>query len=321
MTGSSSDGGGAGTIVSNTGLVPLEEILCTENLWKRPARPPDHAAENRALSALAKALADSPSTILQSLAETVLTAFNAGSAGLSLLTKEGDRFYWAAIAGGWAPHLGGGTPRDFGPCGDVLDRRVPLLFSHWERRYPYLREATPLAEEALLVPFQVRGKEVGTIWAITHDERRRFDAEDLRQLQSLGRFAAAAHQAVSLHHDLDERERNEQRLQALVSELNHRVKNTLATVQSIAKHTLIGSDAGRCDVFEARLIALARTHDLLADSSWQDASLRHLIQQELKPYRSAGADNVVDGPVLAGPPRGALGLGMVFHALATNAAK
>src|SRR5713226_7842786 len=78
-----------------------------------------------------------------------------------------ERFFWAAIAGLWSPQLGGGTPRNFGPCGDVLDRNVPLLFTHWERRYPYLVAATPLAEEGLLVPFHVEGKAVGTIWAIS----------------------------------------------------------------------------------------------------------------------------------------------------------
>ena len=85
--------------------------------------------------ALASALADSSRTILQTLADKVLEVLHADSAGLSLLTKDEKRFYWAAIAGEWQPHIGGGTPRDFGPCGDVLDRNVPMLFTHWERRY------------------------------------------------------------------------------------------------------------------------------------------------------------------------------------------
>src|SRR5437870_1995171 len=145
------------------GACPLESILCTEELHRRPWRPPDYGKENRALVALAIALADSPRTILQTLAEKALEVVQADSAGLSLLTKDETRFYWPAIAGAWQPHIGGGTPRDFGPCGDVLDRNVPMLFTHWERRYPYLRPATPLAEEGLLVPFYVHGKAVGTI--------------------------------------------------------------------------------------------------------------------------------------------------------------
>jgi GAF domain-containing protein len=122
--------------------------------------------ENSALVALTSALADSPQTILQTLADKVLEVLQADSAGLSLLTKDGKRFYWAAIAGAWQPHIGGGTPRDFGPCGDVLDHNRSMLFTHWERRYPYLSTAIPLADEGLLVPFHVNGKAVGTIWAI-----------------------------------------------------------------------------------------------------------------------------------------------------------
>ena len=187
------------------GVAPLESILITEQLELRKSRPPDHHAENRALTALAQALADAPDTILQVLAEKTLELVGSGSAGLSLLTKNGERFWWAALAGEWAVHLGGGTPRDFGPCGDVLDRETPLLFTHWERRYPYLAAATPLAEEGLLVPFHVEGKAVGTIWAIAHDLERQFDAEDLRLLQSLARFASAAYQAVNMLGAIGER--------------------------------------------------------------------------------------------------------------------
>lgn len=181
-------------------LVPLESILHTDELTHRPFRAPDYQTENRALAALAKALADSPRTILQTLADMILEIFQADSAGLSLLTTHdgAQRFYWPAIAGAWKAHVGGGTPRDFGPCGDVLDCDAPMLFKHFERRYPYLLSATPAAAETLLVPFHVHGKAVGTIWAMAHDERRKFDAEDLRQLESLGRFASAAYQATQL---------------------------------------------------------------------------------------------------------------------------
>ena len=191
--------------VEGEARAPLEEILRTEQLRDRPTRAPDYETETRALSELVQALADSPRTILQRLADKVLEALRAGSAGLSLLTRDGERFYWAAIAGAWSPHLGGGTPRGFGPCGDVLDRNVPLLFTHWEHRYPYLATATPLAEEGLLVPFHVKGRAVGTIWAIAHDCERKFDGEDVRLLESLSRFASAAYEAIAFAGAFDER--------------------------------------------------------------------------------------------------------------------
>jgi PAS domain S-box-containing protein len=174
----------------------LESILCIDELDRRPSRPPDYATENRALVALAQALADSPRSVLQTLADTILDALQCDSAGISLLTKDEKRFYWPAIAGVWKPHIGGGTPRDFGPCGDVLDRNIPLMFRHVERRYDYFLPVTPAIEECLLVPFYVRGKAVGTIWGIAHSDRRKFDAEDRRQLVSLGRFASSAYQVI-----------------------------------------------------------------------------------------------------------------------------
>ena len=175
---------------------PLESVLCTEELYRRPSRPPDYEKENRTLVTLAQSLANSPEHILQTLADTILAFLNVDSSGVSLLTKDGKHFYWPAIAGEWSPHISGGTPRDFGPCGDVLDRGTPLMFRHFEKRYTYFQPVTPPVEECLLVPIYIRGKAVGTIWAITHSDRRKFDAEDLRQLTSIGVLASAACEVI-----------------------------------------------------------------------------------------------------------------------------
>jgi PAS domain S-box-containing protein len=208
------------------GTAPLESILCTEELQSRPSRPPNYEKENYALRTLVSALADSPRTIFQILAETIKDITQCDSAGLSLLTMDGKtpnvtghRFYWPAITGMWSPHVGGGTPRDFGPSGDVLDHNRTLLFRHFERRYPYLMPVSPLAEECLLVPFYVKGVAVGTIWAIMHSDRRKFDAEDYRVMDSLGKFASSAYQAVisvdDLKSQMNAREEAEARLREL----------------------------------------------------------------------------------------------------------
>jgi PAS domain S-box-containing protein len=134
---------------------------------------------------------------LQKLADITLTLCGAHSAGLSLL-EDGDRksnFHWRAIAGQWTPHIDGGTPRNFGPCGTVIDRNVAMVCSHPELDFPYWAPISPVLEEGLLVPFHIKGEAVGTIWAVAHDTSRRFDAEDLRLLTSLSTFAAAAYQA------------------------------------------------------------------------------------------------------------------------------
>lgn len=176
----------------------LQSALSTEELSRRPSRPPDYVAENRALMALIREMATSPADVLQKLAETALNLCCAHSAGLSILEEADQRknFHWRAIAGQWAAHLNGGTPRDFGPCGAVLDRNVALVFSHPERDFPYFGEVRPLLEEGLLIPFYVNGEALGTIWVVSHDNSCRFDAEDLRVMTNLGVFAAAAYQTV-----------------------------------------------------------------------------------------------------------------------------
>jgi two-component sensor histidine kinase len=129
--------------------------------------------------------------------------------------------------------------------------------------------------------------------------------------------------AINCFYDITERKQAEQRQQLLIDELNHRVKNTLAAVQSIAAQSLKNSsDAERPRVFEDRLVALAHTHDLLSRDNWASASLRDLLLQELEPYGTGDtARFVIEGPDLVVKPKAALTLGMAFHELATNAAK
>ena len=206
----------------------LESILRTQELRNRPSRSPDYEKENRALVALANALADSPANILQTLVDRVFELLHADSAGLSLLTKDEKRFYWAAIAGAWRPHTGANVPRNSCPCGDVLDRNIPMLFTHWERRYHNFSLTMPIVEEGLFVPFYVNAKAVGTIWAFAHDNRRKFDAEDLRLLERTSRFASAAYQVVesiqSLKLEVTARENAETAVRELANELETQVR-------------------------------------------------------------------------------------------------
>ena len=82
------------------------------------------------------------------------------------------------------------------PCGTVVERNSIHLFSHLARHFKYFAEVKPSIVEALLVPFSF-GKSRGTIWVVTHDDKRRFDAEDARLIDDLGKFAAAAHRIRS----------------------------------------------------------------------------------------------------------------------------
>jgi PAS domain S-box-containing protein len=246
---------------SSVPTASLESILCTEELQRRPSRPPDYEKENQALVKLVSALADSPTTIFRTLAETILDVTQCDSAGLSLLTRDsktphvdGKRFYWPAIAGMWNPHVGGGTPRNFGPCGDVLDQNRALLFTHFERRYPYLMPVNPAAEECLLVPFYVDGKAVGTIWGIMHGDRRKFEAEDDRVMASLGKFASSAYQALAHIEDLkfqvSERKKAEAEVRELARGLEAKIRHLVeANVVGIVMWNLEGAITGANEAF------------------------------------------------------------------------
>lgn len=260
---------------------PLESILWTEELQRRPSRPPDYENETRALVALMSALADSPSTIFQTLAEAILDITQCDSAGLSLLTVDGNtpdacgnRFYWPAIAGMWNPHVGGGTPRNFGPCGDVLDQNRTLLFRHFERRYPYLLPVFPAAEECLLVPFHVGGKAVGTIWGIMHSDRRKFDAEDDRIMASLGTFASSAYQAVAYIDDLKfqvaERQKAEAEVRELARGLEAKVRRLVdANVVGIVIWNLEGAITAANEAF-LNMVQYAREDIASSRLHWMD---------------------------------------------------
>jgi len=246
---------------SSVPTASLESILCTEELQRRPSRRPDYEKENQALVKLASALADSPTTIFRTLAETIQDITQCDSAGLSLLTRDGKtphvdgkRFYWPAIAGMWNPHVGGGTPRHFGPCGDVLDQNRTLLFTHFERRYPYLMPVNPAAEECLLVPFYVDGQAVGTIWGIMHSDRRKFDADDDRIMASLGKFASSAYQALAHIEELKiqvaEREKAEAEVRQLARGLEAKVRRLIdANVVGIVMWNLEGEITGANEAF------------------------------------------------------------------------
>lgn len=116
-------------------------------------------------------------------------------------------------------------------------------------------------------------------------------------------------------------ETSERRQRLLINELNHRVKNTLATIQSIAALTARRAPdmATFNRVFEARLIALSNTHNLLTANGWERADLRLLLEQEFRPF--APEQVQLHGPEITLQSSETLALGLVIHELATNAAK
>jgi len=124
--------------------------------------------------------------------------------------------------------------------------------------------------------------------------------------------------------DISERKRAEEHQKLLIDELNHRVKNTLATVQSIAAHTRRSSRdlPSFARNFEPRLLALSKAHELLTHHSWAGIGLHELLRQELTPYGDGSVGRVrLEGPNFMLSPRVGLALSLVLHELTTNAAK
>ena len=206
-------------------ILSLEEILCTDVLVGRRSRPPDYELENTALRSLMGTLALAPCTVPQALADTTAGALDAGSAGIHLLSaSRSAQSPWAAVAGSWAPHFRG--VREFAPGADAVSRDAPLLLRRADRHYPSLQHLTPQAEECLVVPVHVDGAPVGTIWAVMHDDRRRFDMEDLRRMQSLAAFAAAACQTMGRLTASERRESGLRESQAHLEEEDRALRET-----------------------------------------------------------------------------------------------
>jgi two-component system CheB/CheR fusion protein len=125
-------------------------------------------------------------------------------------------------------------------------------------------------------------------------------------------------------HDITDRKLWERRQRLLLGELTHRVKNTLAIVQSIAHQTLRFAQTPEefNERFTGRLAALATAHGLLVQSDWKGADLAALARDQLAPYLSDEPDRlVIDGPAILLPADLATPFGLVLHELATNAVK
>ena len=124
--------------------------------------------------------------------------------------------------------------------------------------------------------------------------------------------------------DLSVRKAQQAQSRTLIDELNHRVKNTLAVVQSIVWQALRSTPDPKVarEAIESRLFALSRSHDLLTREDWKGAGLRQVISDALQPFTDAGSDRIgLIGEDMRFPPKTALALSVVFNELGTNALK
>lgn len=158
-------------------------------------------------------------------------------------------------------------------------------------------------------------------YRLLHDDGRWVDVWD-RGLILRDRNGRAT-RAVGIAIDVSERKRAEEHDRLLMAELDHRVKNILASIAAVARQTSV--DKASVEEFVEALIgrvqAMARAHSLLSLSRWEGASLHSLVAEELAPYRASDESFAVQGESILLRPKAAQALAMALHELATNAAK
>lgn len=178
--------------------IGMADVIATRMLGERSDVPLKPDGVLAAVAALADCLATDPERLPQQLVDTARDLTGAASAGLSLEeTADGEEiFRWIATSGEFARYVNGTMPRHFSPCGTVVDADEAMLMQQPVRCYPAIASLHVPIQEALLVPFHVGGRPVGTVWVISHTDDRRFNAQDLAVVQALSSVAAAGVQTM-----------------------------------------------------------------------------------------------------------------------------
>jgi PAS domain S-box-containing protein len=260
--------------------------------------------------------------VLESLARTYEErSRHGGLASIQLLDRDGLH-----LRHGAAPSLPESYNRAIdglaigaavGACGTAAYRREPVIASDiaTDPRWADFRELAlgHGLRACWSTPILARDDELLGTFAIYYREPRVPSAQARQAIEVLGRTAAIAIEA----------RRAERQQRVLIEELNHRVKNTRATAQSLASQTLRRSSPEQfAAAFSGRLAALASAHGLLAKFGWAGVRLHGLIREQLGASGVAdGRDVTIAGDDVALEPGAALALGLAVHELITNAAK
>jgi two-component sensor histidine kinase len=297
------------------------EVFITEQLASRTAPIPDYLREKIAIQDLAAAMSDRPAEILPRLVKLAMEICSASSAGISVLEPESQQFRWTALCGVLSRFDGETTPRNHSPCGICLDQLGPILMAYPERAYDWIRDANITVPEVLLVPLAREGEEpIGTLWIVA-EEGHHFDAGHARVMTELASFAGLALKMINAENQL---KAALQQQETLTGEMSHRVKNLFALINGMVRMTSRSADDPKAmaDALSGRLHALATAHGLIRKSFVEDATettnLQELVEAILRPHNGT---HIVEGPEVSLGNHAANDLALVFHELATNAAK
>lgn len=217
---------------------------------------------------------------------------------------KGRRFPLTACISGWAM-LNGQTAV------------IPDIYA--DDRVPHDAYRPTFVKSLVMTPVR-RSDPIAAIGAYWSVERRPSDAE-IRKLEVMARATAAALENARMYASLNE---TLERRKFLLSELDHRCKNTLASVQSIADQTLRAANSPDAfvEAFNGRLGALARAHELLTREGWGRADLRQVLEAALAAFGGVDGERVqVSGPPVDLSPETSVAMHMAVHELVVNAAR
>ncbi len=244
-----------------------------------------------------------------------------GADGVAFILRDGDSCFYLdedAIGPLWK---GRRFPMNACISGWVmLNRQVAVIPDiYLDDRIPHDAYRPTFVKSLVMTP--VRPKDpiaaIGAYWA----QARRPSADEVAKLEIMGRVTATALDSAQVYASLSEAL---ERRKFLLRELDHRCKNTLAAVQSIADQTLrrASSPEHFVEAFNGRIGALGRAHELLTRGAWGNAKLSEVVGQALTPFCGApGLTIAVSGPSIALTPEIAVTMHLMVHELAVNATK
>jgi two-component sensor histidine kinase len=301
---------------------PIADVFITDELKRRVSTVPDYLTEKLALQDLARHMSDHPKQVLPRLVKLAMEICEAESAGVSILKAETKEFRWFGLAGVLATFEGATTPRNHSPCGVCLDTGEPVLMDRPERVYEWIREANITVPEVLLVPLNAAGlRSIGTLWVVSNRPGH-FHGGHARVMTELSTFAAMALRMIQTEDQLNVALQTQE---VLAREMSHRVKNLFALAASmirLSKRSAATKDE-LADVLAGRMQALADANALVrrqfGDGAPASVNLDELIRRILQPHGYARSS--VAGPALPVGERATNNIALIFHELATNAAK
>jgi two-component sensor histidine kinase len=309
-----------------------EDVFITAELDRRVPGDVDSLREKIALQELAAIMADDPARVLPKFVTLAMEMAEGVSAGLSLYEEHPAPgiFRWHHLQGTLAQFVGATTPRNHSPCGVVLDLDAPVLTAHSERAYDWIADHNLSLPEVLLVPLHIGSKEpMGTLWIVS-DEDGHFHREHARVATELASFVAIALRMV----------RTEKRLQQalddqsiLTREMSHRIKNLFAMTDGMIRFSAksAATTTEMSALLSGRLHALANAHALVRREFSElgtvapTSDLKELIRKIAFPHDHLTSEGTsrfsIDGPPIRCGERATNGVALIFHELATNAAK